>query len=187
MSSLEGNHYRSQSPRLLKRQLLVLRRDEAVQSSREVTRGEIITLRSADLKRASGRSSRVVGLRLDESFYLSRYQLSTHQVSAITNFSKMGVPVSQEIKTAVDLATKLKPYAVSTLYTIITVCAINTILLSLLLLAIIGLIISVNLDLAEERKTIVTPFVRWWLPMLGWRKRMGTGKRTAAERGNGRH
>ncbi|KAE8445356.1 hypothetical protein EG329_013478 [Mollisiaceae sp. DMI_Dod_QoI] len=93
----------------------------------------------------------------------------------------MGVPFSQEIKTALDLAADLKPYAIYTLYTIIFITVLNTILLGVLVVAVIGLLISVNPDLAEERKTIVTPILKWWLlPMLGWRNVFAKRTETAA-------
>ncbi|KUJ10958.1 uncharacterized protein LY89DRAFT_739931 [Mollisia scopiformis] len=86
----------------------------------------------------------------------------------------MGVPFSQEVKTAVDLAsdlaTDLRSHATVVLYAVVIVSVIHTVLLSLFLLAVIGLIVSVNPDLAEERKAFVTPAVRWILfPLRGWK------------------
>ncbi|CZR68966.1 uncharacterized protein PAC_18867 [Phialocephala subalpina] len=99
----------------------------------------------------------------------------------------MGVPFSQEVKTAVDvatdLATDLKSHATTALYALILISVIHTFLLAIFLLAIIALLITVNPDLVEERKAFVTPVVRWWLfPMRGWRGLGGIAEKVYGEK-----
>jgi len=95
----------------------------------------------------------------------------------------MGVLFSSEVKTAVDLATdlaaELRSHAITALYALIFIATIFTFLLNFFVLAVIGLLITINPDLAEERKAFVTPVVRFlFLPLRGWR---GISARTRAE------
>lgn len=85
----------------------------------------------------------------------------------------MGVPFSTEVKTAVDLATDLKSHATTALYTLVFIAVIAVFLFALFLLLLLALLISVNPDLAEERRAYVTPVVRCviaWLalPVRAW-------------------
>lgn len=99
--------------------------------------------------------------------------------------TKMGVPFSQEVKLAVDLAAELKSHATVALYAIVLVSMIHTILLSIFLIAVIALLITVNPDLAEERRAFVTPAVRWILfPLRGWTAIFG-GSAAGRERRRG--
>jgi hypothetical protein len=93
----------------------------------------------------------------------------------------MGVPYSQEVKTAVDLASDLKSHATIAIYAIVVVSVIHTILLSIFLIAVLGLLITVNPDLAEERKAFVTPVLKWiLLPIRGWQAVFGRSLETSA-------
>lgn len=93
----------------------------------------------------------------------------------------MGVPYSQEVKTAVDLASDLKGHATIAIYAIVVVSVIHTFLLSIFLAAVLGLLITVNPDLAEERKAFVTPVLRWiLLPARGWQAVLGKRSETSS-------
>lgn len=93
----------------------------------------------------------------------------------------MGIPYSQEVKAAVDLASELKGHATLAIYAVVVVSAIHTILLAVFLVAVIALLITVNPDLDEERKAFVTPVVRWMLlPLRGWNTLVNLGLGTTA-------
>jgi hypothetical protein len=84
---------------------------------------------------------------------------------------KMGVPYSQEVKTAVDLAADLK-FAVTCFIIILTI------FLSFIVVAVIALLITVNPDLVEERKALVTPVLKlglWGLTPIIWGRRIFVG------------
>jgi cadmium resistance protein CadD (predicted permease) len=92
----------------------------------------------------------------------------------------MGVPYSQEVKTAVDLAADLK-FAVTCFIIILTI------FLSFIVVAVIALLITVNQDLVEERKALVTPVLKlglWGLTpiILGRRTFVGTTEEPREER-----
>jgi hypothetical protein len=114
---------------------------------------------------------------------------SLHQLTISLPHSKqlrMGVPFSSEVKTAVDLATELaadlKSHATTALYALVFIAVIHTFLLGVFLIAIIGLLITVNPDLVEERKAFVTPGVKLLLmPLRGW-KRLSTRQAQADSR-----
>ncbi|KAH8793756.1 hypothetical protein F5882DRAFT_516146 [Hyaloscypha sp. PMI_1271] len=89
----------------------------------------------------------------------------------------MGVPFSHEVQKASEYIDNIAPTIVTTLRNIdttvpyvkfalvanILVSIILTILIVTLLIAVIALLITVNPDLAEERKRLVTPVLRAWL------------------------
>jgi uncharacterized RDD family membrane protein YckC len=72
----------------------------------------------------------------------------------------MAVPFSHEVKTAVDLAAGLKDV-------VIWFCIIHAIFLGIFLIAVIGLLITVNPDLVEEWKALVTPVLNWGSGFMG--------------------
>lgn len=79
----------------------------------------------------------------------------------------MGVPYSYEVQKAshdIDTASRhidtITPILKSTLFAIKFACIIHVISFCILLVAVIALLISVNPDLAEERKALVTPVLR---------------------------
>lgn len=85
----------------------------------------------------------------------------------------MGTPFSREVHEVVGHVQKasshldsIAPITRYALYAIILVSITVPILLWMLLLAVTALLISVNADLVEERKRLVTPRLRWWLKVL---------------------
>jgi hypothetical protein len=97
----------------------------------------------------------------------------------------MGVPFSQEVRNAVDHAADLKSAAIYFTRTAVDIAAdlkfvvicftiIHAISLGFILLAVIALLITVNPDLVEERKALVTPVLKGGLRVL---KRIISGRR----------
>jgi len=72
----------------------------------------------------------------------------------------MGVLFSREIHATFDHINATVPYLRFTLWIIILTLIICTVLFTGILVAIVALLISVNPDLSEERKTYVTPFLQ---------------------------
>jgi hypothetical protein len=72
----------------------------------------------------------------------------------------MGVPFSAEVQKASHHIDTITPILKSALFAIKFACIIHVILFCILLVAVIALLISVNPDLAEERKELVTPVLR---------------------------
>ena len=81
----------------------------------------------------------------------------------------MGVPYSQEIRTAVDQVAPLVAAVQTTKNIFILLAAVQVIkvvLLALILLAMIALLITVNTDLEDERAAVVTPVMKWIINRL---------------------
>lgn len=95
---------------------------------------------------------------------------------------KMGLPYSKEIDAAFGQVTPLVAAGFRVLQktkniAIIVACiqGLTAFLLSLILLALLGLLYTMNLDLEDERQQLVTPVMQWvaqWLltygPMASW-------------------
>jgi hypothetical protein len=77
----------------------------------------------------------------------------------------MGVPFSHEVQKASQHIDHIAPTVKIALWTIICVSVILSILIATLLIAVIALLITVNPDLVEERKMLVTPALRAWLKL----------------------
>jgi hypothetical protein len=75
----------------------------------------------------------------------------------------MGVPFSHEVQNASHHIDTIAPIVKIALWTIICVSVILSLLIGTLLIAVVALLITVNPDLAEERKRLVTPVLRAWL------------------------
>lgn len=75
----------------------------------------------------------------------------------------MGVPFSHEIQKASQHIDNLAPTINLALWTIIWVSIIISFLIGALLLAVTAVLITVNPDLAEERRLLVTPVLKAWL------------------------
>ncbi|KAI9693426.1 MAG: hypothetical protein M1820_009302 [Bogoriella megaspora] len=80
----------------------------------------------------------------------------------------MGIPYSREINSAFDQVTPLVAAGFEVLQTtkniaILLACiqVLTTLLLTLILLALLGLLCTMNPDLAKEREELVTPVVQW--------------------------
>jgi len=76
----------------------------------------------------------------------------------------MGAPYSKEVKAAVDHAAEFK-------FAVIFVSIALTIFLCFITVAVIALLITVNPDLVEERKELVTPVLKlglWCLTLIIW-------------------
>lgn len=80
----------------------------------------------------------------------------------------MGIPYSKEINSALDQVAPLVAAGFVVLRTtknisilLMILQILTVLLLGLLLLAAFGIILSVNPDLAAERKALVTPVVKW--------------------------
>lgn len=80
----------------------------------------------------------------------------------------MGIPYSKEINFALDQVAPLVAAGFVVLRTtknisilLMILQILTVLLLGLLLLAAFGIILSVNPDLAAERKALVTPVVKW--------------------------
>lgn len=92
----------------------------------------------------------------------------------------MGIPYSRQINAAFEEVTPLVAAGFQVLRTsrnisflLAIIQVINLLLLTTSVVLLIGLIISVNPDLEEERRNIVTPFVKWlvdWLIDRAWLK-----------------
>ncbi|CAM1507485.1 Fc.00g071260.m01.CDS01 [Cosmosporella sp. VM-42] len=96
----------------------------------------------------------------------------------------MGIPYSKQINAAFDEVTPLVAAGFEVLQTsrnisflLAVIQVLNLLLLSLAVLALVGLLITVNPDLTWERRTLVTPVVkrlagwvidRTWLWLLIW-------------------
>ena len=81
----------------------------------------------------------------------------------------MGVPYSQEIRTAVDQVAPLVAAVQSTKNIFILLAAVQVIkvvLLALILLAMLALLITANPDLEDERAAAVTPVMKWIINRL---------------------
>ncbi|KAH7407178.1 hypothetical protein BKA64DRAFT_705588 [Cadophora sp. MPI-SDFR-AT-0126] len=72
----------------------------------------------------------------------------------------MGVPFSHEVQNASHHIDTIAPILRIALWTIICVSVILLFLISLIAVAFIALLITVNPDLVEERKRLVTPVLR---------------------------
>ena len=84
----------------------------------------------------------------------------------------MGVPYSKQINAAFDEVTPFVAAGFEVLETtkniaiLLAVIQISTaILLSLILIALLGLLFSINPELEKERHELVTPFMQW---LAGW-------------------
>jgi hypothetical protein len=75
----------------------------------------------------------------------------------------MGVPFSHEVQRASHHIDSIAPLAKIALITLTLASVIITILLVAILYALVALMITVNPDLVEERKRLVTPFFKAWL------------------------
>jgi TctA family transporter len=80
----------------------------------------------------------------------------------------MGIPYSRQIHAAFDQVTPLVAAGFEVLQTtknisilLAAIQVITVVILALILLAMLGLLITVNPDLHAERTAIVTPVVRW--------------------------
>ncbi|KAI7344386.1 hypothetical protein D0862_12842 [Hortaea werneckii] len=100
----------------------------------------------------------------------------------------MGIPYSKEINQAFDQVAPLVAATLDVLqtsknisYLLAAVQVFNALLLLTAVFALLGLLITVNPDLAEERKALVTPVVkhlaswampgsegRWYLRVVAW-------------------
>ncbi|KAI7267986.1 hypothetical protein KC345_g7772 [Hortaea werneckii] len=100
----------------------------------------------------------------------------------------MGIPYSKEINQAFDQVAPLVAATLDVLqtsknisYLLAAVQVLNALLLLTAVFALLGLLITVNPDLAEERKALVTPVVkhlaswvmpgsegRWYLRVVAW-------------------
>ncbi|KAK3673907.1 hypothetical protein LTR78_006109 [Recurvomyces mirabilis] len=93
----------------------------------------------------------------------------------------MGIPYSKQINAAFDEVTPLVTAGFEVLQTLkniaLTVAVIQVltvVILTAVLIVLVALLITINPDLATERKLVVTPVVRWfvhvWLEMQShWR------------------
>ncbi|PMD30798.1 hypothetical protein L207DRAFT_519908 [Hyaloscypha variabilis F] len=72
----------------------------------------------------------------------------------------MGMPFSREVQKASQHVENIAPYAVSALSAITWASIVLSFLIGALLLAVIALLITVNPDLEQERKLLVTPLLR---------------------------
>ena len=85
----------------------------------------------------------------------------------------MGIPYSKEINSALDQVAPLVEAGFVVLQTtknisilLMILQILTVVLLGLILLTAVGIILSVNPDLAAERKALVTPTMKWvaaWL------------------------
>lgn len=80
----------------------------------------------------------------------------------------MGIPYSKQINSAFDQVTPLVACGFRVLETtrdisilVALIQVFNFVLLGLILLSMVGLLITVNPDLAAEREVVVTPVMRW--------------------------
>jgi hypothetical protein len=75
----------------------------------------------------------------------------------------MGVPFSHEILKAFHHVDTIAPIVKVAFWTLIFVSILPLVLIGSLLIAVVALLITVNPDLVEERKALVTPVLRVWL------------------------
>ncbi|KAI6910413.1 hypothetical protein KC318_g1258 [Hortaea werneckii] len=100
----------------------------------------------------------------------------------------MGIPYSKEINQAFDQVAPLVAATLDVLqtsknitYLLAAVQVLNAVLLLVAVVSLLGLLITVNPDLAEERRALVTPVVkrlaswlmpgsegRWYLRVIAW-------------------
>ncbi|KAI6845719.1 hypothetical protein KC332_g3194 [Hortaea werneckii] len=100
----------------------------------------------------------------------------------------MGIPYSREINQAFDQVAPLVAATLDVLqtsknitYLLAAVQVLNAVLLLIAVVSLLGLLITVNPDLAEERRALVTPVVkhlaswvmpgsegRWYLRVVAW-------------------
>ncbi|KAI6909812.1 hypothetical protein D0869_08399 [Hortaea werneckii] len=100
----------------------------------------------------------------------------------------MGIPYSKEINQAFDQVAPLVAATLDVLqtsknitYLLAAVQVLNAVLLLVAVVSLLGLLITVNPDLAEERRALVTPVVkhlaswvmpgsegRWYLRVVAW-------------------
>jgi hypothetical protein len=80
----------------------------------------------------------------------------------------MGIPYSKQINLAFDQVTPLVARGFTVLqttrnitYLLAAIQVLTAVFLGLILIAMLGLIITVSPDLEEERRALVTPVVRW--------------------------
>jgi len=80
----------------------------------------------------------------------------------------MGIPYSKQINLAFDQVTPLVAHGFKVLqttrnitYLLAAIQVITAVFLGLILIALLGLIITVSPDLEHERETLVTPLVRY--------------------------
>ena len=80
----------------------------------------------------------------------------------------MGIPYSREINSAFEQVTPLVASAYEVLQTTKNIAILlawiqitTVVLLTLILLALVGLLFTMNPDLDKERKAIVTPVMKW--------------------------
>jgi hypothetical protein len=91
----------------------------------------------------------------------------------------MGVPFSREVQKASLHIDNIAPTVNLALWTIIWVSIIISFLIGALLIAITALLVTVNPDLAEERRFLVTPVLKVLLkiPLALVERPAGTGLR----------
>ena len=90
----------------------------------------------------------------------------------------MGIPYSKQINTAFDEVTPLVAAGFRVLRTsrnisilLAVIQVVNTLLLGIAVIGVLALLITVNPDLEEERRTLVTPTVKWgaaWFVDRAW-------------------
>ena len=90
----------------------------------------------------------------------------------------MGIPYSKDLVAAASEVLKPTKYILSLLACIQVLIVL---LLTLILLALVGLMVTLNPDLKEERRRFVTPMARW---LIGWVE-VGRGGVGAARRSTG--
>jgi len=80
----------------------------------------------------------------------------------------MGIPYSKQINLAFDQVTPLVAHGFNVLqttrnitYILAAIQILTAVFLGLILITLLGLIITVSPDLEEERRTLVTPLVRY--------------------------
>jgi hypothetical protein len=89
----------------------------------------------------------------------------------------MGIPYSKQINLAFDQVTPLVAHGFEVLqttrnitYLLAAIQVLTALFLGLILVTLLALIITVSPDLEVERKTIVTPVLKWLVGSLGWLK-----------------
>lgn len=85
----------------------------------------------------------------------------------------MGIPYSKQINSAFDQVTPLVAAGFEVLQTtknisilLAAIQVITVLILAIILFILLALLITVNPDLVEERKAIVTPVVKWFACLL---------------------
>jgi len=89
----------------------------------------------------------------------------------------MGIPYSKQINLAFDQVTPLVGAGFEVLqttrnitYLLAAIQVLTAVFLGLILATLLALIITVNPDLETERKSIVTPVIKWLAGSVGWLK-----------------